>query len=439
MTHRPPFASSLVLALLISASVGVPGVAHAATYYVAVNGNDAAAGSINAPWGTIRAAVSRLSPGDTLFVRGGTYTGPAQTVDSQSAAVPSGTNFTSGAIVIAGYPGEKAIIRPPEGYHAIRLTVSAPHYLIFQDLTLDGSLQSDPPVNSSGYILYETPELVYCANGAHHVRFQRLDIGNTMMGTIQWSTNGMGAAYSSYLELLDSKIHHAGAATGDSGHGGAGMNNGYGIYTFTDDNLIAGNEFSDNYAIAINAYGSRNTVRNNRIFNNGTRGGTAPAINIGSSSYPGVSRDNLVYNNLIYRNRSGIQVYSNTSATGVYNNTIYANQLEGLHFQYYYSVTARNNIIYANGSSLRDDGGSSVPIYDHNVTSDPSFMNASGGDFRLQSTSSAIDAGTWIAEVTNDIDGAARPAGGGLDVGAYEYITGTSLRAPANLRLASIN
>src|SRR5262245_46007234 len=39
----------------------------------AARGNDAAAGSEKAPWKTLRLALRRLKPGDTLYLRGGTY------------------------------------------------------------------------------------------------------------------------------------------------------------------------------------------------------------------------------------------------------------------------------------------------------------------------------------------------------------------------------
>ena len=44
-----------------------------ATYYVSPTGNDGAAGTINAPWKTWHYAFNRLSAGDVLYVRGGTY------------------------------------------------------------------------------------------------------------------------------------------------------------------------------------------------------------------------------------------------------------------------------------------------------------------------------------------------------------------------------
>jgi hypothetical protein len=47
--------------------------AQAATYYVAPNGNDTAPGSLTAPWLTIANAQSNITPGDTVYFRGGKY------------------------------------------------------------------------------------------------------------------------------------------------------------------------------------------------------------------------------------------------------------------------------------------------------------------------------------------------------------------------------
>jgi hypothetical protein len=61
----------------------------AATYYVAPTGSDSAAGSESAPWGSIAHAQSSASAGDTIYVRGGTYsiTAGTNTCSSQTATV----------------------------------------------------------------------------------------------------------------------------------------------------------------------------------------------------------------------------------------------------------------------------------------------------------------------------------------------------------------
>ncbi|MGZ6792340.1 MAG: hypothetical protein ACXVFV_05260, partial [Mycobacteriales bacterium] len=42
-----------------------------ATYYVSTTGSDTAAGTLSAPWRTVKRGMQALYPGDTLYVRGG--------------------------------------------------------------------------------------------------------------------------------------------------------------------------------------------------------------------------------------------------------------------------------------------------------------------------------------------------------------------------------
>ncbi|MDD5706936.1 MAG: right-handed parallel beta-helix repeat-containing protein [Kiritimatiellae bacterium] len=61
-----------------------------------------------------------------------------------------------------------------------------------------------------------------------------------------------------------------------------------------------------------------------------------------------------------------------------------------------------------------------------NITDNPRFVNAAGGDYRLRSSSPCVDKGMTLAMVTNDLDGASRPMDGNwngtaeYDIGAYE-------------------
>ena len=58
---------------------------------------------------------------------------------------------------------------------------------------------------------------------------------------------------------------------------------------------------------------------------------------------------------------------------------------------------------------------------DHNLTSNPQFVNATTSNFHLQATSPAIDTGSADGSPRFDFDGKLRPIGSGYDIGAYEY------------------
>ena len=46
---------------------------YAVNYFIAVNGDDANSGTIDAPFASLAKAQSLVTPGDTVFIRGGTY------------------------------------------------------------------------------------------------------------------------------------------------------------------------------------------------------------------------------------------------------------------------------------------------------------------------------------------------------------------------------
>jgi len=114
-------ATTATRALLIVAVTVVPvaivadPAAAAVAYYLAPNGNDSAAGTLAAPWATIARAQSAAQPGDTVYVRGGTYafTRATTACASQTARVDAITLNKSGAsgnpIHYWAYPGEKPV------------------------------------------------------------------------------------------------------------------------------------------------------------------------------------------------------------------------------------------------------------------------------------------------------------------------------------------
>ncbi|MFE9438530.1 carbohydrate-binding protein [Streptomyces sp. NPDC006602] len=72
--------------------------------YVAPNGTDGAAGTQSAPT-TLTSAISRITPGGTIYLRGGTYN------HSQTVTIPAGNNGTaSDRTELSAYPGETPVL-----------------------------------------------------------------------------------------------------------------------------------------------------------------------------------------------------------------------------------------------------------------------------------------------------------------------------------------
>lgn len=74
----------------------------AADYYVSPGGNDSATGAITEPWATFTKAISELSAGDTLMIRGGSYAEKLQLNGLSGTALAP--------IVISNFTGETVII-----------------------------------------------------------------------------------------------------------------------------------------------------------------------------------------------------------------------------------------------------------------------------------------------------------------------------------------
>jgi hypothetical protein len=106
------FARGLLLALPVSLAASAAG---AATYYVAPNGNDGAAGTIAAPWKSVARAQAAARAGDTVYLRGGTYVYTAATTAcaSRRATVSAIVLDNSGSegqpIRYWAYPGETPV------------------------------------------------------------------------------------------------------------------------------------------------------------------------------------------------------------------------------------------------------------------------------------------------------------------------------------------
>ena len=75
-----------------------------------------------------------MKPGDTLFVRAGTY------VESLEDVVPGGTSWTS-TVTIAAYPGEKPILQPASGANwVLHFQGDATKYIEVRGLVLDAKV-----------------------------------------------------------------------------------------------------------------------------------------------------------------------------------------------------------------------------------------------------------------------------------------------------------
>jgi hypothetical protein len=152
--------------------------------------------------------------------------------------------------------------------------------------------------------------------------------------------------------------------------------------------------------------------------------------------YCGVAGTNFrIVNNLIYdcedfgvhefptASSSGIQVVNNTISgcgrgilhgdTGIVRNNIVYNCLSANYDLRGTGTTVSNN--FSGGSGNTTGTGISAGV-------DVRFVSITGSDFRLQSISPAVNAGTGDQRAVTDILGVTRPQGSTVDAGCYEYV-----------------
>ena len=402
--------------------MALAGTASAATYYVATTGTNAtcvAAQTITTPAQTIAFGVGCLSAGDTLYIRTGTY---AERIDPNDYTIPSGASWVA-PITIAGYPNETVTISGGVNIQD-NLNLSVPVYLVFDNLTLRNGLGNAFRIGGN----------------VNHIRVKNSDIQST-------KTNSVFADNTtSYLEVLNCNIHDSPIEFVPAWNMTTGT---YGLYLSGNNMTITGNNIQNNTGYGIHEYQeggtnvSNNVIANNIItgngFDDGERGSELGGAIISSGD------NNLFYNNIVYSNKHGVIIGHISSAGNnkIYNNTIYGNQGLGLQFLADSpNTTAQNNIVYLNGNGTPGqqivDWGTTGLTADHNLITDPSFVNAGAANFRLQSGSAARDAGITVGAVTTDIESIARPQGVAYDIGAYEFTNAPPSTATATITWADV-
>ena len=391
----------LVVGMCLLGTVAYHRPAHGSdgnSYYVDSNkGNDSNKGAISSPFRTIKKGVSILKPGDKLLLRAGLYE-----ESFSSTTLPGGTSWNS-TITIASYPGEQVTIKPrrdPSVYRVFSFDYGSQRYIVLDGLILDGSNVIDQVIK----IQYtgKDPE-----NHAGYIRVINCEIRNAPYSGIEVGTT----QYGGYNEFINLNVHH---------NGRTGLD--HGIYIFGSHNLVQNCDFHHNAGYGVHVYKESresvdyNTIRNNRIHDNGTARGAGAGIILSSG------KGNAAYNNVIWNNQGGIRIDYGASDSQVYNNTIYGNDAFGIYLgEACANSIIKNNIIYKNRTTISVKAkGAKGTIAANNLTNDPKFIDAERHDFRLQPGSSAIGAGTDVG-LHEDCEHNAVAPGRAPDVGAYAH------------------
>ncbi len=343
-------------------------------YFVAASGgSDSNAGDEAAPLATIQEGIDRAVAGDTIVLRGGTYTQNVRFRDSGEEGQP---------ITLRNYPGETPVIDNEHDGNAIVIQATNYQGGAIGWITLDG-----------------------------------LEVKNGHGKNIE-ITNGH--------DIVVTRCHlHSSNGQGIGGNG---------TRVLIDGNVIADNgDFVGNQEHGIYTSGKSWTISNNLIYGNAFWGiqvaGYEDISYAPGPEYTGASDWFIVNNTFAFaHNRSGIVLYAGAENDVIQNNIFFNNRTDegsgdsGVSF---YNSGGGHQLI----NNLHFGPGPFVSIhpagmyYSETGTidgEDPLFVDADSLDFHLQADSPAKNQGAATDAPATDHEGRSRPQGAGPDVGAFE-------------------
>ena len=427
---------------LVGAALAFSGTASASTYYVSTSGQDSNPGTAATPFRTIQHAADVVSAGDTIIVRPGSYAG-----------CRIGRSGTAGAACTlqAESQGTAVINSPsPANRHSSLIEIenfdAAVSYWVVDGFEVSGSPKYGVDLRNTDHVTVRNCKVHGSAVTGIFLAFSY----HPLIQNNESYTNGEHGVYQSnsgdFPIIRGNNLHHN-ASAGLHMNGDRNFTPGDGIISFA---VIEKNAIWENGrlgASGINCDGvSDSIISNNLLYNNHASGVSLYAID----GAEGSSR-NRVYNNTIVMPSDGrwcvnipaaAEGQSNPSGNKIENNVLYTphafrgsisiwgSSVPGFESDY--------NIVVNRFSD--DGGGTNMPLsawrslgFDrHSVVSTPDqlFVNGSAFDYHEKEGGPAIDAGTILADVTDDLDGVPRPQSGKCDIGCYEFRgSGASLMA----------
>ncbi|GEM_PF-4037173 len=421
------------------------------SYYVdCTSGSDSNSGTApTQAWKSVaKANTAPLKPGSSLlFKRGTRCTGPLKATWTGTASAP----------VLVGAYGSATDPLPilentSDGSSAVVLVTGS--YLTFDSLHTRADPPSVVPASdpngcpgqgvgvrrgfkldvTAAYVTIQNAEIteltdgVKIEGGAHDNHILHNDIhNNNLMGTLtvggedDYGAQGV-ALDGDHNEVAYNSIHDNIACSYDFGTDGSDVEIGGGTFNSIHHNAFWGSDQVSEIDNADGRQASDNTFAYNLII------GRNFVTTRGKSWGNGPIYRTKLYNNTIYTpGGNAVDCYAGCDAD---------------------ILTMKNNILWASSVDIDgpvDEGynlyycGAGCTPWTHNlvlsstskVGANPLFVNAAAQDFRLQAGSPAINAGTMEsvqAGYTTDYADTPVPQGAAVDIGAYEYSNGNSVR-----------
>jgi len=423
-----------------------------AGYFVAPNGNDSWAGDIDHPWLTIQYGLSQIYAGDTLWIRGGTYTEALYAYHAGTEASP---------VMVSAYPNEIVTVDGNATYPTTAgslLLIEADWYT-FKDIRFTnckhisdvfGVQVNADHVTLTNIIVYEVWDQGISFRGDYGIA-EYCTVYHACLNNYQGLLGG-GGGWGSGIDLngfaspypTNNIIRHC--ITYENW--GEGINAGHNNYATVEDCISY-----DNYAVNLYITDATNILcQRNLVYTTGymdTWDGNQGGIQIGDEAHAPESSGITIINNLVYGTHTCFYWWENGAGYGITNLLVANNTFVNSHTTATIKMedsTGHSNVNIKNNIVRQDD---SLPVavaytnsevhFDYNcwsktappaaqgvndITADPDLAETDNYDnplwYKILATSPCRGEGTPLVSVTDDyweIERADPPC-----IGAHEYV-----------------
>ena len=332
--------------------------------YVAVNGNDSNKGTLDAPVNTIQKGLELVTPGFTVFVRGGTY--------KEKLNFPR-SGRKDKVITLKSYQAEKAIVSGEglsvSGSEAL-LTISSVSFITIEGLDICNFKSAAASVNVDGIV-------VKAGSGNITLRKNRVyNIENNAPAEFWRSGHGIHVIGNTDVVMTKILVEENEIFDCNTGYSENLTINGYvdgfevrknKVYNGENIGIVAAGGYAANSNPAYN-FVRNGIIADNEVFNIDGRTGPIPAFkdhNGAIGIYVDGARNIIVERNLVKDCGRGIGIVSETNnfptqECTVRNNLVYNCSLAGIYLGGYIGYTGGgtnncyvvNNTIYHNNKDL---------------------------------------------------------------------------------------
>ena len=407
-------------------------------YYVAPDGDDANAGTIDAPWATIQHAAGMLEPGNVVYLRDGVY---------NEAVITEAGGTAEGDVAFAAYQDERPII-DGTGVDANNGFIVVNDYVVLQGLTLRNWNENGLWVEGAAFLyvvdceVYDVGYGVGAGEGTHDFVFDHISAHDFDL----YGFDASPGETDCYNGVFWRCVAHTGRDPEQNVDGFA-LGHGdqhkfqllqcetYGVYDGFDissrDTLLgactahhcsnAGFKLWQDDVRLVNCVGYESTNANVEL-DWDDEPGTVTIRNctfVGSDSF-NVWVENsgdtlLMYNTIVAGGRGLGLVFETRDASryqGDYN--LFQNETDRAFAVGYEDEFAADPLDAWQAYSGQDANSLSV------TDLDGLFVDLAAADYHSAAGSPTIDAGTSTDAPPIDHDGTTRPQGSAIDIGAFE-------------------